>query len=631
MLHTAGLGFLAGVDIYDCVLVINTTQAMEAFQRLRCTIGGEVSAVAGPVGVGGLIETEVHKRQAPVYTYLKSRGFYAGVQIDGTVMLERTDENERFYSERLSAQDILTGKVSHLPSEARQLLETLKSAQGDTDYDQNLLPTEPPPSDFEIDDESQTFGVPAKDDPDPYGVLQLEKEGMLIREAGTHKRASWEQFTFKPSPTSPVFETFEGRRSKDHDSLNGLLTSRNYSNAVSNSGLDSADASGRVSRASSRTYVTMADSSTQTDYIPPTPTSPLPPTPSSPVFTPLSPARSSMRSGSIHSHRPSMDEIPENHALSPEQVEESPSFVTHQKLRAGPQRSSLSKVSSPALDLAASSMPRHDRKPSQAQSGARPINVPDNDEEDGSDDLATDSAGMSDDEDEEDFSAIVEEPIVVHSVQKATAPQVINKARLVTVPKRLPPTLPERNPNRARPTSLGRLGSDVSSTGASDTDSNATSTPLTADSVNFPLASEHGSAREAIVGSSVTSTHRDPDYTDNVPGNVIGSTSSGTAEQSLEANNRNSTGFVAARLPFLRSQSPRKPTVMANDNMAWGAASSPTLRPLSSRKSLAAEDATSGRLDSASLLSESPKKSGPRRIVIPSAFDSQMTVPSRLH
>lgn len=81
LLHTAGLGFLVGVDIYDCVVVINTEKALEAFTKIRCTLGGEVSAVAGPVGVGGVLETELHKRQAPVWNYLKSRGSTLGCRL----------------------------------------------------------------------------------------------------------------------------------------------------------------------------------------------------------------------------------------------------------------------------------------------------------------------------------------------------------------------------------------------------------------------------------------------------------------------------------------------------------------------------------------------------------------------
>lgn len=57
-MHTAGLGFLVGVDIYDCVVVINNRKALESFTKIRATLGGEISAVAGPVGVGGVLEND---------------------------------------------------------------------------------------------------------------------------------------------------------------------------------------------------------------------------------------------------------------------------------------------------------------------------------------------------------------------------------------------------------------------------------------------------------------------------------------------------------------------------------------------------------------------------------------------
>lgn len=136
LLHTAGLGFLAGIDIYDCVVVINTQEALEAFTKIRCTIGGEVSAALGPVGMGGIVDSEVVKRQAPIWTYLKSRGFYAGVQVDGTIVVERTDENERFYGRKVSAQEILAGKVWNTQFESVKLLrDTIKAAEGDNKAD----------------------------------------------------------------------------------------------------------------------------------------------------------------------------------------------------------------------------------------------------------------------------------------------------------------------------------------------------------------------------------------------------------------------------------------------------------------------------------------------------------------
>jgi lipid-binding SYLF domain-containing protein len=157
MLHTAGLGFLMGADIYDCVVVINTYEALEAFKKIRCTLGGEISAVAGPVGIGGVLETEVHKRRAPIWTYLKSRGFYAGVQIDGTVVIERTDENERFYGERIPVADILAGKALHPPRASyHMLMQTIKAAQGDQIDDTDLPAPGLAPGDAELETESKS-------------------------------------------------------------------------------------------------------------------------------------------------------------------------------------------------------------------------------------------------------------------------------------------------------------------------------------------------------------------------------------------------------------------------------------------------------------------------------------------
>lgn len=223
LLHTAGLGFLVGVDIYDCVVVINNRKALDAFTKIRATLGGEISAVAGPVGIGGVLENDGKWKQAnrPVFTYLKSRGFYAGVQVDGTVIIERADENERFYGQRIGVADILAGKARHPPYEIKMLMETVKAAEGRNDVDKAMmlqLADELAPADVELQSPTTalvpTFGIPEPDDPDPFGVLALEKEGFEIREAGTKIRPASTQFEYNPSPTSPIYGRFN-RRSMD--------------------------------------------------------------------------------------------------------------------------------------------------------------------------------------------------------------------------------------------------------------------------------------------------------------------------------------------------------------------------------------------------------------------------------
>ena len=101
-------------------------------------------------------ESEMHKRRAPIWTYLKSRGFYAGVQVDGTIIIERNDENEVFYGERIGARDILAGKARNPPkAQYQMLIDTIRAAQGD-DVDESLLPKAGiAPSDFEIEGTTQ--------------------------------------------------------------------------------------------------------------------------------------------------------------------------------------------------------------------------------------------------------------------------------------------------------------------------------------------------------------------------------------------------------------------------------------------------------------------------------------------
>ncbi|KAF1914272.1 hypothetical protein BDU57DRAFT_519168 [Ampelomyces quisqualis] len=284
MMHTVGVGFLVGVDIYDCVIVINSDKALEAFQSVRCTLGGEVSTVAGPAGVGGILDTELHKRQSPLFTYIKSRGFYAGLQLDGTIVIERTDENERFYGERIGVKDILAGKVRHAPYETRRLLETLKAAQGDMDVDESLIPNGVPPADYEITaPEDKSFGIPDHEDPDPFGVHELQDAGFEIKEAGTHQRPTSEQFEFKPSPTSPIFTTF--RRSIDNRSSIAASKRSSWRTSTISSVLEP------------RTPSVMIDTSTQTDDLPP------PPKKTPPVLPP--------RTSIVRTPTPPMEEIPE--------------------------------------------------------------------------------------------------------------------------------------------------------------------------------------------------------------------------------------------------------------------------------------------------------------------------------
>jgi hypothetical protein len=115
----------------------------------------------------------------------------------------------------------LAGKARHPPYEIKMLMETVKAAEGRSDYDRGMvkqLEDEPAPADIELQAPANSngpiFGIPEPDDPDPFGVLALENAGLEIREAGTRSRPPSTQFEYNPSPTSPIYNKFH-RRSMD--------------------------------------------------------------------------------------------------------------------------------------------------------------------------------------------------------------------------------------------------------------------------------------------------------------------------------------------------------------------------------------------------------------------------------
>lgn len=90
LVHTLGFGFMIGVDVYDVVLLLRSEMAVKSFTHPKVNLGGELALVAGPLGSS--VMADAGYQQAPCWSYVKSKGFYAGVQLDGSIIVERQDE-----------------------------------------------------------------------------------------------------------------------------------------------------------------------------------------------------------------------------------------------------------------------------------------------------------------------------------------------------------------------------------------------------------------------------------------------------------------------------------------------------------------------------------------------------------
>ena len=112
----AGWGLQIGAQVTDFVIVLNNDAAVRAFSRGgNVTIGGDVSAAAGPVGrtAEGAVTPA-----AAVYTYSKSKGLFAGVSLEGAVIGRQRDSNFRYYGRPVRADEILSGIAPPPPGAA---------------------------------------------------------------------------------------------------------------------------------------------------------------------------------------------------------------------------------------------------------------------------------------------------------------------------------------------------------------------------------------------------------------------------------------------------------------------------------------------------------------------------------
>ncbi|MGF7080050.1 lipid-binding SYLF domain-containing protein [Mucilaginibacter sp. UYCu711] len=99
------LGLQIGVQSVDMVLVFRHKGVLAKVKNGDFTIGGDISAAAGPVGRSSTASTD-YKLEAEVYSYSRSRGLFAGITIHGSNLSIDKSANNAFYDNKLSSAEI---------------------------------------------------------------------------------------------------------------------------------------------------------------------------------------------------------------------------------------------------------------------------------------------------------------------------------------------------------------------------------------------------------------------------------------------------------------------------------------------------------------------------------------------
>ncbi len=159
-LSSASIGWQAGAQSIDLVLVVRDPSILEKIRRNKFTLGADAAVAAGPLGRSTSASTDFNF-DAAIYSYSRSQGLFAGVSLEGAILNLDYKRSARFYKEpavSLDALDLV--RAEKTPASATALMQALTRAtglpgtlNGPGDSNANLT------FDEDNDDSVETFGL----------------------------------------------------------------------------------------------------------------------------------------------------------------------------------------------------------------------------------------------------------------------------------------------------------------------------------------------------------------------------------------------------------------------------------------------------------------------------------------
>ncbi len=107
-------GFQVGVSSTDVVLIFRTQRGVDNIVHGKFTLGADASVAAGPVGRDAQASTD-GELKAEIFSYSRSRGLFAGVALDGSVIAIDNDSNQDVYGQGVTPRRIFEGGVTNVP------------------------------------------------------------------------------------------------------------------------------------------------------------------------------------------------------------------------------------------------------------------------------------------------------------------------------------------------------------------------------------------------------------------------------------------------------------------------------------------------------------------------------------
>lgn len=116
-------GLLIGANETDVIMLVMNKNGMEHLLSNKFQLGGEAAVAGGPVGRTSSAMTDIQMR-AEILSYSRSRGAFAGLDLEGAAVTEDDDANAELYGRKMSNKEIINSKMA-VPASARPFIHTL--------------------------------------------------------------------------------------------------------------------------------------------------------------------------------------------------------------------------------------------------------------------------------------------------------------------------------------------------------------------------------------------------------------------------------------------------------------------------------------------------------------------------
>ena len=102
-------GLQIGVQASDVVLVFTDEDGIRGLLKGKLKLGADAAVTAGPVGRKAEAGTDVLLRSG-IFAYSRSKGLFAGISLDGSVVTIDDSSNRKAYGKSLTGEQILLGR-----------------------------------------------------------------------------------------------------------------------------------------------------------------------------------------------------------------------------------------------------------------------------------------------------------------------------------------------------------------------------------------------------------------------------------------------------------------------------------------------------------------------------------------